>query len=148
MLPDLHAQTSIGLLETEKAMKHAAFRNGLAVVAMVVCLGAIAWAGQAARLDVTGTWTLTVESPAGTSTPTVTFKQDGEKLTGRYSSQLMGEADVTGTAKDQTVDFSVSAEVQGTRVELRFSGTVEGKDSIKGKLSSEFGDGTFTGKRK
>jgi hypothetical protein len=39
--------------------------------------------------------------------------------------------------------------VQGTRIELRYSGTVEGKDSMKGKLSAgEFGDGTFSAKRK
>ena len=37
----------------------------------------------------------------------------------------------------------------GTRIELKFTATLDGKDSMKGTLSAgEFGDGTFTGKRK
>ena len=115
--------------------------------AAVFLMGSIVWA-QAARADVSGVWTFSVESAAGTSTPTVTLKQDGEKLTGHYSSQLMGEAELAGTVKGQVIEFTVSADVQGTRIELRYSGTVEGKDSMKGKLSTEFGDGTFTAKRK
>jgi hypothetical protein len=117
-------------------------------VAAVFLMASMMWA-QAVRADVSGVWTFSVESAAGTSTPTVTFKQDGEKLTGHYSSQLMGEAELTGTIKGQVIDFMVSADVQGTKIELRYSGTVEGKDSMKGKLSAgEFGDGTFTAKRK
>jgi len=117
-------------------------------VAAVFVMASMLWA-QAARADVSGVWTFSVESAAGTSTPTVTFKQDGEKLTGHYSSQLMGEVELTGTIKGQVIDFIVSADVQGTKIDLRYSGTVEGKDSMKGKLSAgEFGDGTFTAKRK
>jgi hypothetical protein len=112
-------------------------------------VGSIVWGGQSANVDVTGVWIFTVESAAGTSTPTVTFKQQGEKLTGHYSSQLLGDAELAGTVKGQTIDFVISADVQGTKVELKYSGTVESKDSMKGKLSAgEFGDGTFTGKRK
>jgi hypothetical protein len=118
------------------------------VAVLVLGVGSVVW-GQAARADVSGVWTFSVESAAGASTPTVTFKQDGEKLTGHYSSQLMGEAELAGTVKGQVIEFVVSADVQGTRIELRYSGTVEGKDSMKGKLSAgEFGDGTFSAKRK
>jgi len=107
-------------------------------------VGSVVW-GQAARADVSGAWTFSVESAAGSSTPTVTFKQDGEKLTGHYSSQLMGEVELAGTVKGQVIEFVVSADVQGTRIELRYSGTVEGKDSMKGKLSAgEFGAQTVT----
>ena len=117
-------------------------------VAAVLVMASMLWA-QAARADVSGVWTFSVESAAGTSTPTVTFKQDGEKLTGHYSSQLMGEVELTGTIKGQVIDFIVSADVQGAKIDLRYSGTVEGKDSMKGKLSAgEFGDGTFSAKRK
>ena len=119
-----------------------------ATVVAIFVLSSVIW-GQAARADVSGVWTFNVESAAGTSTPAVTFKQDGEKLTGHYSSQLMGEAELAGTVKGQVIEFVVSADVQGTRIELRYSGTVEGKDSMKGKLSAgEFGDGTFSAKRK
>jgi hypothetical protein len=116
---------------------------------LVLTFTVAASAVQSAKVDVTGVWTFMVESGAGSSSPTLTFKQDGEKLTGRYSSQLMGEAELSGTVKGQTIEFVVSSNVQGAQIELKYTGTIDGKDSIKGKLSAgEFGDGTFTAKRK
>ena len=85
----------------------------LVVTVLVVGAGPIVRASQAAKVDVTGAWVFTVESAAGKSNPTVTFKQDGEKLTGQYSSQLMGEAELTGTVKGQAIEFAISASVQG-----------------------------------
>jgi hypothetical protein len=105
-------------------------------------------AGQAEKVDLTGTWAFTVMSEAGVGTPTVTFKQDGEKLTGHYSSMLLGEADLIGTVKGQAIEFTVKASFDGMPFDFKFTATVENKDSIKGKLDSELGGGTFTGKRK
>jgi hypothetical protein len=105
--------------------------------------------GQTAKVDVTGTWAFTVLSDAGTGTPTVTFKQDGEKLTGHYSSMLVGEADLKGTVKGQAIEFTISADVAGMAIEFKFIGTIENKDSMKGKLDTGgLGEATFTGKRK
>ena len=104
---------------------------------------------QTNKIDVTGVWIFSVESPAGKSNPTLTFKQEGEKLTGQYSSQLMGQADLTGTIKGQAIEFVVSANVQGTAIELKYAGSVDSKDSMKGTLSAgDFGNGTFTAARK
>jgi hypothetical protein len=101
------------------------------------------------RVDVTGIWAFEVQTENGAGTPTVTFKQDGEKLTGHYSSQFLGEADLTGTVKGQAIEFVVAANVQGNAIELSFVGTIENKDSMKGKVSfAGLGEGTFTGKRK
>jgi hypothetical protein len=116
---------------------------------LVLGVGSTAPAGQAQKVDVTGVWAFTVQSEAGTGTPTVTLKQEGEKLTGHYSSQLVGEADLAGTVKGQTITFKVVGEVQGVKLELQYSGTVESKDSMKGTLSAgELGNGTFTAQRK
>src|SRR5262252_3011669 len=116
-----------------------------AVVFVLLTFSVAASAVQSAKVDVTGVWTFMVESAAGSSSPTLTFKQDGEKLTGRYSSQLMGEAELSGTVKGQTIEFVVSSNVQGAQIELKYTGTIDSKDSMKGKLSAgEFGDGTFT----
>jgi hypothetical protein len=61
----------------------------------------------------------------------------------------MGQADLTGTVKGEAIEFVVSATVQGTPIELKYSGSVDSKDSMKGTLSAgEFGGGTFTGARK
>jgi hypothetical protein len=116
---------------------------------LVLCVASMLWAAQAPKFDVSGVWTFSVQSEAGASTPTVTLKQDGEKLTGHYSSLLVGEAELTGTVKGQNIEFTVSADVQGTKFQLKYSGTVENKDSMKGELAAaEFGAGTFTAKRK
>jgi hypothetical protein len=120
----------------------------IAFTAAALFIGVAAWAAQSAKVDLTGTWAFTVQSDAGTSTPTVILKQDGQKLTGRYSSMLVGEADLAGSIKDRTFEFTVRAEVQGFQLALKFEGAVEGTDSLKGTVSTELGGGTFTGKRK
>ena len=98
--------------------------------------------------DVTGVWAFTIETGNGSGTPTVTFKQDGEKLTGHYSSQVLGERDFTGTVKGNAINFVVEADIQGQAVKVTYSGTVE-KDTMKGKVVlGELGEGTFTGKKK
>jgi hypothetical protein len=99
-------------------------------------------------VDVTGNWVLEVMTQAGgTTMPTVTLKQDGEKLTGHYSSQTLGEANITGTIKGQQIEFGFSTEVQGFALQVRYTGTVNG-NTMTGKISlGELGDGTFTGKK-
>jgi hypothetical protein len=118
-------------------------------VALVSVAGAAAPTQAPAKLDVTGAWAFEVQTEAGTGTPTVTFKQDGEKLTGHYSSAFLGEAELAGSIKGSAIEFSVSANVQGNAVTLAFAGTVEDANSMKGKVSfAGMGEGTFTGKRK
>jgi hypothetical protein len=100
-----------------------------------------------AKVDVTGKWAVTVETDQGSGTPTITLKQDGEKLTGHYTGQF-GEADLTGSVKGQTIEFSFTVDVQGNQLKEIYSGTVESKDSIKGKVDlSGLATGTFTAKR-
>ena len=117
------------------------------IVFVLACASAFA-AAQGAKIDLTGKWTFTVTTDAGTGEPTVTLKQDGEKLTGHYSSQVLGEADLTGTVKGQKIEFGFTANAQGTSLEVKYSGTVESKDALKGTLDlGGLGSGTFTAKR-
>ena len=107
---------------------------------------AFAFAGiQAAwAADVSGTWLMTVETQAGTGNPTFTLKQDGEKVTGTYKGQL-GEAPVTGTIKGNALALSYKISAQGTDLEVKYIGTVDGKN-VSGKMSlGELGEGTFKG---
>jgi hypothetical protein len=102
---------------------------------------------EARTTDVSGAWTFQVEFSGGSGTPSMTFKQDGEKLTGQYSGQL-GEAPLTGTVKGNAIEFAIDVDVQGTAAHIVYSGTVE-KDAMKGTVKlGEFGEGTFTAKRK
>jgi hypothetical protein len=97
-------------------------------------------------VDVTGAWEMEVQTDQGAGTPSFTFKQDGEKLTGDYKGAF-GEAKLTGTVKGDKIEWSikVSGQVEGTVV---YTGTTDGK-TMKGKVSlAGIGDGTFTGKKK
>jgi hypothetical protein len=99
------------------------------------------------RVDVTGAWLFTVTTDAGSGTPTMTFKQTGEKLTGRYSGQF-GEFDLTGTVIATSIAFAFDATSDAGTLHVEYSGTVDG-DSMKGKTRyGEMAEGTFTAKRK
>jgi hypothetical protein len=97
------------------------------------------------KIDVTGSWSVTVETEAGSGNPSFTFKQEGEKLTGNYKG-LLGEANLTGTVKGDKIEFSfkVSGQIEGT---LTYTGATDGK-TMKGKVSlAGLGEGTFSGKK-
>ncbi len=122
-----------------------AVRGALAGAA-IVCAAAAA-AAQAAKVDLTGKWTFNVQTDAGSGTPTVTLKQDGDKLTGHYVGQL-GDVDVTGSVKGNDFSFSFSSDLQGNKLDVEYKGTIENKDALKGTMTmGGFGNGTFTAKR-
>ena len=105
-------------------------------------------AAQGAKTDVTGKWLLSVTSSAGTGTPTLTLTQRGDSLTGHYSSQVLGEADVKGTIKGQSITINLNVEVQGEALTVTYTGTVDTADSMKGTVDiGGQATGTFTGKR-
>jgi hypothetical protein len=136
-----------------RAPKETASRQALAAGKSAALEGArlgtpVAGIRQDKPADVAGAWALTVETAQGTGTPSVIFKQDGEKVTGTYSSQIFGEQQVTGTIKGNAITFSFTGSVEGTAIAVTYSGTVE-KDTMKGKVTlGDLGEGTFTGRKK
>ena len=130
----------------------ASIRTFGAIVCVIACASPLLSASgrapqQEAATDVTGTWSFQVEIAGATGTPTMTFKQEGEKLTGHYSGQL-GEAPLAGTVKGKTVEFTIDVTLEGNALHIVYSGTVE-KDSMKGKVTiGDLGEGTFTAKKK
>jgi len=98
--------------------------------------------------NISGVWNFAVETSQGSGSPTFTFKQDGENLTGTYKGQF-GEAPLTGTVKGADVKFTVKVDAQGQALTITYAGKIDGKDSMKGTASfGEMGEGTWTGKRK
>jgi hypothetical protein len=99
-----------------------------------------------AQTNLTGKWVLDVQTDAGSGTPTVTLKQDGDKLSGHYSGQL-GEAELTGSVKGNDFSFSFSGDLQGQAFKVTYKGTAD-KDTMKGTLDlGGMASGTFTGKK-
>ena len=104
-------------------------------------------ARQDKPVDVAGKWALTVETTGGTGTPTIELAQDGETLTGTYSSQVFGEQKLTGTIKGSAISFGFTGSVQGATVTVTYTGTAA-PTTMKGKVTAgDLGEGTFTGKK-
>jgi hypothetical protein len=124
-------------------------RKFVFAVALVTLIGASTLAGFAqAKIDLTGKWTFDVQTEAGGGTPTFTFKQEGEKVTGHMSSQTFGEQEITGTLKGQDLTFSFKSDALGAEAEVVYKGKVESNDAIKGTLEIPgLGSGTFTAAR-
>ena len=117
----------------------------IATVAAFVLASFIPVMGQA--VNITGEWAFTVQTDQGGGTPTITFKQDGEKLTGKYNGQL-GVADLTGTVKGNDVKFTFTVDVGGQQAPVSYAGTVE-KNTMKGTLDiGGMVSGTFTATKK
>ena len=94
--------------------------------------------------DLTGKWSATVETDAGSGNPSFTLKQAGEALTGTYSGQL-GDAPITGTVKGDAVEFSFKVSPGGDAITVVYKGKVTSPKELKGSVDlGGMGSGTFT----
>ena len=116
--------------------------------ALVVALALLVSSQVLAQANnVTGEWAFNVTTDQGGGTPAITFKQDGDKLTGKYAGQL-GSADLTGTLKGDAIHFTFTLDVQGQQAPVTYDGSVE-KNTMKGKLDiGGMVTGTFTATKK
>ena len=118
------------------------------ILVVVMALLVVSAAAAQQKLNITGKWVFEVQTDAGTGTPTVTFKQDGEKVSGHYSSMTLGEADFTGTLKGQALTFNFNADLQGQAVPVTYTATVDSASTMKGTIDiGGAASGTFTGKK-
>lgn len=102
-------------------------------------------AKAADKVDITGNWEVEVDVDGMTGMPTFTFKQEGEKLTGKYKGQF-GMLDVTGKIKANDVEFSF--EIQSD-AKVTYTGTVEKDGTMKGKVNyADQASGTWKAKKK
>lgn len=99
------------------------------------------------KVDITGTWDMTAETPQGTMTITATYKQEGETLTGKHVSE-MGEAPLKGTVKGNEINYTLSVEGPNGQMNIVHKAKVDG-DTIAGTAEiGDMGSIKFTAKRK
>lgn len=124
------------------AVTRRTFASALVLLALTVL------PARAQKVDITGEWSFSVNTGAGSGSPTITFKQEGEKLTGTYNGTF-GAANFTGTVRGNAVEFEFTADAQGQTIDVAYKGTVEGT-SMKGTVNMAGGqlNGTFTGTKK
>lgn len=107
----------------------------------------------AAQMDLAGTWSMEVESQNGLTNPVMTLEQDGTSLTGHYSSETLGEHDVTGTVNGSNVTVDFNAMIEGLgEAPLTYTGSVSDAGVWSGELVADvqgqvFPLGTFTATR-
>jgi hypothetical protein len=122
----------------------------LAVFVMCVLVAAVPAFAQEpakAKVDVTGAWDTTLESPQGPMQVVTTFKQDGEKVTGTQSSP-MGEAPLEGTITGNALKFTIKIDMGGQQAVITFTANVEG-DAMKGTFDfGGMGSGAWSAKKK
>jgi hypothetical protein len=121
------------------------------IVAALVLLWTIAQppAAAAKPADVAGKWNITLDMAMGTASPWMMVTQDGEKLSGTYTSGRYGDFSLEGTIKDHAIDIRVTIEAEGQTVPMRFMGTVSADAAaMKGHATlGELGDGTWSAAR-
>lgn len=122
----------------------------LAASLVAACVSTPSQPGQSKesrKPNLSGEWVLTTQSRMGEQDALMTVRQSGSALTGTISSEA-GAVDYRGSVNGAAVAFDFTISVQGTDLKLDYRGTVEG-DTMKGKaVFGQFGEGTFTAKRK
>jgi len=119
------------------------------ITMLVLCCAALASGAEAQTADVAGPWTLRVTTDQSTTTPSLTLVQDGATLSGHYSSETLGEQEVTGSVDGMTVMISFTADMQGQSITVDYRGTLGEDGVITGSLDIASGalQGTFTARR-
>lgn len=100
--------------------------------------------------NLTGDWSVSLQLDTITATPAISLKQDGDKLTGDYTSQQYGKFPLTGSVKGTEMTFSVSMSVEGNAITAVYTGVVQADGSLKGSVDIGGGAmaGTFSATRK
>jgi len=97
--------------------------------------------------NISGSWTLTVESPMGSNESTATFQQNAGALSGKIASDR-GETELTGTINNADIAFSININVQGQALKIDYAGQVTG-DAMTGTVKfGDYGEGKWSGKKK
>jgi hypothetical protein len=112
-----------------------------------VAAGLLVAVSAFAQTDISGDWDLTVQSTQGTKNVRVTFKQDGDSVSGIFKSP-MGELPFRdGTLTGNDLKFAFSIPIQGQPIDITMTGTVDGS-TITGKAQfGALGEGDWTAKR-
>lgn len=99
--------------------------------------------------DVAGAWTLEVETDQGVTTPSWVLEQDGTSLTGRYSSDALGENRIRGSVDGSDIVVTFTATVQGQDVPVEYRGSLDDDGVIRGTIDIASGmmQGRFTATR-
>lgn len=111
------------------------------LLALCAVFAAAVWAA-----NISGTWKATAEGPNGPMERTFVFQQDGEKLTGETSSEMLGKAVIeNGKISGDELSFTVTAKFDDNEFKVNYTGKVKGEEI---DLKAETPMGAFEWKAK
>jgi hypothetical protein len=88
-----------------------------------------------------GAWSLTLDTPQGSTTMDLTLKDDKGKVAGTISSDMMAEQAITDISKDgESLVLAYSLDYQGQAIPAKIKLVPEGNSW---KASFDFADGQF-----
>ena len=131
-------------------MKGNWIRNAGAALVAVAVLAAGAAQASAQNVNVAGAWAMSVTTEAGgTTTPSMTLVQNGTALTGTYTSETLGDAEIRGTVEGNKVTINFTASLGGQDVPVTYVATVDAAGVMTGTidLAGGMATGTFTARR-
>jgi hypothetical protein len=132
------------------SMKSNWIRNAGATLVALAVLAAGAAQASAQNVNVAGAWTMSVTTEAGgTTTPSMTLVQNGTALTGSYTSETLGDAEIRGTVEGNKVTINFTASLGGQDVPVTYVATVDAAGVMTGTidLAGGMATGTFTARR-
>ena len=116
---------------------------------LVVALGVVAAAlvvSVTAQSNVAGDWNMTIDSDQGSLSATMTFKQDGEKVTGSMpTDQITFEFE--GTISDNKLELVAEIDAGGAFLEVILEATVDGDEITGTRDFGGYGSGDITATR-
>ena len=96
--------------------------------------------------DLSGTWTLTIETPMGISNPILTIWKSADGYDGTYESRRgkrsAEDIEVTG----QTFSFRMMVSMPMGDFEMVYKGSIDG-EKISGTIGNSMGEIAFVGRR-
>lgn len=96
-------------------------------------------------VNVSGTWDITITSPMGDVSVTVTLTQSGSDVTGGFKSEIGSTSVYDGSVAGNEIQFSVKLPMGGQPFELVFNGTVE-EETMEGTIDlGEMGSAEWQG---
>ena len=120
----------------------------LGVVMAAVAFLVSAPADGVAQTDLSGMWTLTLQSDQGDTPLPVTIVQDGENLKATGEIPDLGPVEMTGTIDGSEVAFEWIFYVEGMEVAITLEGTVADDGTISGTADfGGFAQGGWSAKR-
>ena len=101
------------------------------------------FAFSALAADISGTWKATAEGPNGSMERTFVFKVEGNKVTGKTVSSMMGESAIQdGKIDGDNVTFTINVKFGDQDMKLNYKGKVSG-DTIKFTVENPGGGNTI-----